>query len=258
MKYISIKECTNNFRIIHYHKPTEENIYHSCSDLCTGIYPLQSDSHICGIVTIVMSTLFASTENFTQMAEFSYLASPSIYNKLLRFVVISWFVRGKIDCGLLQIEIVSDGDIVTNNDLEEVTFVDFPLTDEKEITKCNKNVKENMKKCSHGSFETKKTSNLKRHVQRFHGPDLVKNVQPKQGFCLHFKCGQTFHRIRDLQRHLISSRNHKLHFETKAFNSFQGNCLIQYFSFKPSARQHFFHFTKRVLGKFSPGQSPPR
>ena len=115
-----------------------------------------------------------------------------------------------------------------------------------------------MKKCSHCSFETKKTSNLKRHVQRFHGPDLVKNVQPKQGFCLRFECGQTFHRIRDLQRHLISSRNHKLHFETKAFNSFQVNCLIQYFSFKPSARQHFFHFTKRVLGKFSPGQSPPR
>ena len=158
---------------------------------------------------------------------------------------------------MLQIEIVNDGDIVTNNDLEEVTFVDFPLTDEKEITKCNKNVKENMKKCSHCSFETKKTSNLKRHVQRFHGPDLVKNVQPKQGFCLRFECGQTFHRIRDLQRHLISSRNHKLHFETKAFNSFQVNCLIQYFSFKPSARQHFFHFTKRVLGKFSPGQSPP-
>ena len=101
-KYISNKEYANNFRIIHYHKPTEENIYHSCSDLCTGIYPLQSDSHICGIVAIVMSALFGWTENFTQMAEFSYLASPSIYNKLLRFVVISWFVRGKIDCGLLQ------------------------------------------------------------------------------------------------------------------------------------------------------------
>ena len=65
------------------------------------------------------------------MAEFSYLASPSIYNKLLRFVVISWFVRGKIDCSLLQIKTVSDGDIVITNDLEEVTFVDFPLTDEK-------------------------------------------------------------------------------------------------------------------------------
>ena len=59
------------------------------------------------------------TENFMEMAEFSYLTSPSIYNKLLRFVVISWFVRGKIDCGLLQIEIVNDGDIVTNNDLEK-------------------------------------------------------------------------------------------------------------------------------------------
>ena len=46
-KYISNKECTNNFRIINYHKPTEENIYNSCSDLCTGLYPLQSDSHIC-------------------------------------------------------------------------------------------------------------------------------------------------------------------------------------------------------------------
>ena len=34
-------------------------------------------------------------------------------------------------------EVVSDGDIVTNNDLEEVTFIDFPLTDEKEITKYN-------------------------------------------------------------------------------------------------------------------------
>ena len=60
-KYISNKECTNDFQIIHYHKPTEENIYHSCSDLCTGIYPLQSDRHICGIVAIVMSALFAWT-----------------------------------------------------------------------------------------------------------------------------------------------------------------------------------------------------
>ena len=70
---------------------------------------------------------------------------------------------------LVTVEIVSDGDIVTNNDLEEITFVNFPLTDEKEITKCNKNVKENMKKCSHCSFEIKKISKLKWHVQRFHG-----------------------------------------------------------------------------------------
>ena len=96
---------------------------------------------------------------------------------MLRFPVISWFVRGKVDCGLLQIEIGSDGDIVINNDLEEVTFVYFPLTDGKELTKCNKNVKENMKKCSDCSFETKKTSNLHRHVQRFHGADLVKDIQ---------------------------------------------------------------------------------
>ena len=33
MKYISNKEYTNDFRIIHYHKSTEENICHSCSDL---------------------------------------------------------------------------------------------------------------------------------------------------------------------------------------------------------------------------------
>ena len=124
-----------------------------------------------------MSALFGWTENFTQMTEFSYLASPSIYNKLLRFPVTSWFVRGKVDCGLLQIEIGSDGDIVINNDLEEVTFVYFPLTDGKELSKCNKNVKENMKKCSDCSFETKKTSNLQRHVQRFHGADLVKDIQ---------------------------------------------------------------------------------
>ena len=69
------------------------------------------------------------------------VASSLIYNKLLRFVVISWFVRGKVDCGLLQIENVSDGDIVTDNDVEEVPLVDFPLTDEKEITKCNKTSK---------------------------------------------------------------------------------------------------------------------
>ena len=170
-----------------------------------------------------MSTLFGWTENFTQMAELSYLASPSFYNRFLRFVVISWFGTRKTDCGLLQIEIVSDGDIVTNNDLEEVSFVDFPLTDEKEITKCNKNVKENMKKCSHCSFETKKTSDLIRHVQRFHGADLIKDIQPEHGFCLCFECGQKYHKIRDLQNHLNSSHNHKLHFETKTFDLFQGN-----------------------------------
>ena len=221
-KYIRNKECTNDFQIIHYHEPTEENIYHSCSDSCTGIYPLQSDSHICGIVAIVMSALFAWTEHFTHMAQFSYLASPSIYNKFLRFIVIFWFVKGKIDCGLLQIENISGCDILTNNDDEEVTFVDFPLTDNKETTKCNKNVKENMRKCNHCSFETKKTSNLKRHAQRFHGADLVKDIQLKRGFCLCFECGQKFHKIRDLQSHLTSSHNHKLHFETKTFNSFQG------------------------------------
>ena len=171
---------------------------------------------ICGIVALVIFALFAWTENFKQMAELSYLASPSIYNKLLRFVVISWFVRGKIDCGLLQVNIVSDGDIVINNNLEEVTFVDFSLTDEKEIPKCNKSVNEIMKKCSHGSF-------LKRHVRRFHGADLVQYVQPKHGFCLCFECGQKYHKNRDLQSHLISSHNHKLHFKTNTFNSFQGN-----------------------------------
>ena len=94
----------------------EENIYHSCSDLCAGIYPLQSESHICEIVA----------------------------------------------------------------------------------------------------------SNLKRHVQRFHGANLVKYVQSKHGFCLCFEYGQKYHKIRDLQSHLISSHNNKLHFETKTFNSFQG------------------------------------
>ena len=50
---------------------------------------------------------------------------------------------------------------------EEVTFLNFPLTGEKKTTKCNENIKENMK-CSHCSFETKKISNLK-YVQRFQG-----------------------------------------------------------------------------------------
>ena len=95
-----------------------------------------------------------------------------------------------MDFRLLQVENVSNGDIVTNNDVKEVTFVDFLLTDEKEITKCSKNVKENMKKCSHCSFETKKTANHKRHVERFHGTDLVKNIQPKHEFCLCLECGQ--------------------------------------------------------------------
>ena len=80
-----------------------------------------------------------------------------------------------------------------------------------------------MKKCSHCFFETKKTWNLKRHVQRFHGADLVKDIQPKHGFCLCFECGQKYYKIRDLQSHLISSHNHKLNFETKTFNSFQSN-----------------------------------
>ena len=124
---------------------------------------------------------------------------------------------------MLQIENISGCDIITNNDDEEVTFVDFPLTDEKERTKCNKNVKENMKKCSHCSFETKKISNLRRHGQRFHGADLVKDVQPKRGFCLCFECGQKYTKLEiDLQSHLIRSHNHKLHFETKTFNSLQG------------------------------------
>ena len=104
-----------------------------------------------------------------------------------------------------------------------------------------------MKKCSQCSFETKKISNLKQHVQRFHGADLVKDVQPKRGFCLCFECGQKYHKIKD--HHMISSQNHKLHFETRTFNLFQGKSLIQYFSFQPSARKHFFHFTKRLSFK---------
>ena len=121
------------------------------------------------------------------MAQFSYLASPSIYNKLPRFAVISWFVRGKIDCGLLQIENISDCDIVTNNDDEEVTFVDFPLTGEKEITKCNKNVKENMKKCSHRSFETKKTSNFQTACAKFSWSRFSEGCSTKACFSLVFR-----------------------------------------------------------------------
>ena len=105
---------------------------------------MHNDSHVCGIVAKVM----------THMEQFNYLASPSIYNKLIRFIVISWFVEGKTDYGVLQIDYVyeSDCDIVTNNDDEKVTFVDFPLTYKKETTKCNENVKGNMKKCCHCSF----------------------------------------------------------------------------------------------------------
>ena len=99
---------------------------------------------------------------------------------------MSWFVRGKIDRGQLQIENISGYDILTNNDDEEVTFVDFPLTDEKETTKCNKNSKENMKKCSHCSFETKKISNLRRHVQRFHGGRFSKGCSTKAWILLVF------------------------------------------------------------------------
>ena len=66
------------------------------------------------------------------MEEFNYLASPSVYSKLLKFMVISWFVKGKtmvIVVCLLQIDDVYESgcDIVTNNDNEEIIFIDFPL-----------------------------------------------------------------------------------------------------------------------------------
>ena len=100
------------------------------------------------------------------MEQFNYLANPSISNKFLMFIVTSQSVQGKVDCSVLQIDVYETCfDIVTNNDNEEVTFLNFPLTGKKKTTKCNENIKENMK-CSHCSFETKKISNLK-YVQRF-------------------------------------------------------------------------------------------
>ena len=98
-------------------------------------------------------------------------------------------------------------DIVTNNDDKEVTFVDFQLTDEKETTKCNENVKENVKKHSQCSFETMKILKLERHVQRIHGVVLVKDVLPLCGYCLCLESGQKYHnKNRDLQSHLIRSQ----------------------------------------------------
>ena len=76
------------------------------------------------------------------MEQFNYLANPSISNRFLMFIVTSQFVQGKVDCSVLQIDVYEICfDIVTNNDNEEVTFLNFPLTGKKKTTKCNENIK---------------------------------------------------------------------------------------------------------------------
>ena len=228
-----------SFQLSYYHQPlTKGNTTHSCSS-CIFEYPLQNDGNICGIVAMITSAIFCLSDGKEEeiFQKFQFLSDPSKYNKFLRYVVITWFSEEKVDLSYLHTfddttenrELPDSNKMEEENDSEDVAYVDFQANDDVKnnvkkssekplMCDAKNNVKNSsekplkcddseklIKKCTHCDYQTDKTSNLKRHIGRKHGAELVKEVQSTHGSCLCLECGHKCFRIRDLQYHLIYS-----------------------------------------------------
>ena len=83
---------------------------HTCQATCSSLYPLQTDSSICGVVVLLMAGLaFADRQNFNHMLSnvesragsasltFRHLTDPTKFSCYLRRVLIAWFVEEAFD-----------------------------------------------------------------------------------------------------------------------------------------------------------------
>ena len=90
----------------HYHYPIDMNRF-SCdasntgSEPCRLFYPLQSCSHVCGVIVVCMAAILCDHLGLwlrcgNQMGEIPLLSNPSTNSMQLRLIVLSWIVNDNV------------------------------------------------------------------------------------------------------------------------------------------------------------------
>ena len=74
------------------------------SDTCKWFYPLQSCSHVCGVIVVCMAAVLCDHWNLwltcgSQMEEVHVplLSNPSMNSRQLRLIVMSWIVNDNVN-----------------------------------------------------------------------------------------------------------------------------------------------------------------
>jgi len=208
-----------------------------CGDNCTK-YPYQTCSNVCGVVAVVMSSIFSlhptlfkylgqrSTENIP----FNFLERPTKYNKYLRRVLMCWFASSFID--VRYVSPLEVQDLHSDSD-DDADVVRMPVettpsgvnvgTETKQktddIEKRNKTGERIKCAFCEQTFTTKQ--NLKKHQLRKHKDKSIDDLGTGKTLCL--ECGKKFHRVVDLkvhltEKHLMVFRNENLTFESHTGN----------------------------------------
>ena len=92
------------------------------SESCKLFYPLQSCSHVCGVIVVCMAAVLCDHWDLwlrcdNQMGRIPLLSNPSTNSMQLRLIVLSWIVNDNVTTTLLvpQRQITSHKDISTCN-----------------------------------------------------------------------------------------------------------------------------------------------
>ena len=89
--------------ISHAHLPQTSAEKHTCKEGCWVNYPNQIDSHICGVICIIMAAVFVKAPNYWEKVavstdgKASWLQNPSHHSSYLRKVLISWLMKDSTD-----------------------------------------------------------------------------------------------------------------------------------------------------------------
>ena len=249
------------FTIFSCHDYNLANPVHFCDkSKCATFFPFQTNGNICGVVAIVVAAIACLAKPFfkyiTKVHQLRcrhvphlYLQKPSQYGRYLRRVVMSWIADDQINIKHLVPE--------ETVDLEDIN-VEMPSDSDSEpevargkLTKTlNRNIKSEVRevkskttqksngfhgkgksgeghkihKCKHCPFETKKSSNLKRHVSRLHEG---MEEHEAEGNCRCIQCGFRCQKILHLRDHL--SKDHKILFqqENRVFDTYEGKNMNQ-------------------------------
>lgn len=121
-----------DYTVRYCHDPsgTSINSDHVCKSGCSTLYPLQTDSSICGVVSLLMAGVASTNKplfnSLTRNLEsddsdkdsalsFAHITNPTKFSDYLRRVLIAWFMDGTFDCRYLLPVSTKDAQTATDN-----------------------------------------------------------------------------------------------------------------------------------------------